>query len=84
MPAMDQRVFAKWDTLTYNISYNLEQDIANPNDDLISFKEVDLPIDLYPLQKDGKHFEGWYTDQNLTQKLGNNHCAAQAKPSHVS
>ena len=59
-------IYAKWNDITYNITYDIDFGINNENN--ISIGNSNKEITLYnPISE--FEFDGWYTDYNFTTKV---------------
>ena len=63
----DITLYAKWGDIRYNIIYELDGGVNNP-DNAIYFSANDEIILLSP-SKDGYDFDGWYDDEVFTNKI---------------
>ena len=68
MPAEDITLYAKWNRITYTISYNLEggtNSFENPANYTIESSDIVLASPV----KNGYAFKGWYSDSGFTTQI---------------
>ncbi len=68
MPAEDITLYAKWDIVTYDITYNLDGG-TNHRNNPSTYKITSADIILGTPTKTGYTFDGWYTDSACTQSI---------------
>ena len=68
MPAEDITLYAKWNIVTYDITYNLDGG-TNHRNNPSTYKITSDDITLGTPTKTGYTFDGWYTDSACTQSI---------------
>ncbi len=68
MPAEDITLYAKWNIVTYDITYNLDGG-TNHRNNPSTYKITSADITLGTPTKTGYTFGGWYTDSACTQSI---------------
>ncbi len=68
MPAEDIMLYAKWNIVTYDITYNLDGG-TNHRNNPSTYKITSADITLGTPTKTGYTFDGWYTDSACTQPI---------------
>ena len=70
----DMTIVAKWEIITYTVTYNLNGGTNHP-DNVTTFTVNDLPIYLEPPTNENFAFLGWFNDEGMTSKYTTiNHC----------